>query len=62
MTGVPFPAFPVETWMDGVTCVVTETLVSGNGPAEAVTPGRWVVAASSAAEAPVTVAVTSAPC
>src|SRR6266567_3551956 len=48
--------------MDGVTCAVTETVVSGYGPADAVTPGSRVVAASSAGEAPVVVAVTSAPC
>src|SRR5215470_1631715 len=59
---VPFPAWPPVTGMDGVTCALTGTVTSGYGPADAVTPGRWVVAASCAGEAPVTVAVTSAPC
>jgi len=48
--------------MVGVRCAVTGTVTSGNGPADAVTPGNRVVAASWAGEAPVTVAVTSAPC
>src|SRR5215472_17865278 len=60
--GVALTWPPEETWMDGVTCAVTETAATENGPADAVTPGSRVVAANSAGEAPVTVAVTSAPC
>ena len=40
----------------------TVTVVSGNGPAAAVTPVRRAVAPSSAALARVTVAATCAPC
>src|SRR5260370_30621957 len=60
--GVPVAWPPDETWMDGGTCVVTETGGSGDGPADAVAPGSRVVAASWAGEAPVVVVVTSAPC
>src|SRR5579862_8480228 len=45
----------------GPTGMVALTVVSGNGPAAAVTPGSRVVAASPAGE-PATVAVTSEPC
>ena len=41
---------------------MTEMVASGNGPADAVTPGSRAVAASWAGEAPATDAVTSAPC
>src|SRR5579859_474547 len=40
VSGSPFLAWPAETVTDGVTCAVTVTVVSGNGPAEAVTPAR----------------------
>src|SRR3984893_18685533 len=40
VTGLPFLAWPAETVTTGVTCAVTATVVSGNGPVEAVTPAR----------------------